>query len=128
MTRLVCPSGDHYPGLIAPDITTNPDLVGDTRLGSNRTLASVVGFPAVSVPSGFTDDRMPVGLEFMGRAFEDAKDLELRLLVRAGDQAPSTAVHHPAADAAVKILAEDLVGLPTGVADVLLGEPLPPWR
>jgi Asp-tRNA(Asn)/Glu-tRNA(Gln) amidotransferase A subunit family amidase len=72
---LVYPSSDHYPTLIAPDITTNPDVLGDTRRGSNRTLASIVGFPAVTVPAGLTTDQMPVGLEFMGRAFDDAKIL-----------------------------------------------------
>jgi len=72
LESLVYPTSDHYPALIAPDITTNPDVVGDTRRGSNRTLASVLGFPAVTVPAGFTADRMPVGVEFMGRPFDDA--------------------------------------------------------
>lgn len=75
LDALVYPTSDHYPALIAPDITTNPDVVGDTRRGTNRTLASVVGFPAVTVPAGFTSDLMPVGLEFMGRAFDDARIL-----------------------------------------------------
>jgi Asp-tRNA(Asn)/Glu-tRNA(Gln) amidotransferase A subunit family amidase len=72
---LAYPTADHFPALIAADIATNPDVVGDTRLGSNRTLASVLGFPAITVPAGFTADQMPVGLEFMGRAFDDAKIL-----------------------------------------------------
>ena len=75
LDALVYPTGDHHPALIAHDITTSPDVVGDTRLGSNRTLASVLGCPAVTVPAGFTNDRMPVGLELMGRAFDDAKIL-----------------------------------------------------
>lgn len=73
LDALVYPTGDLHPAFIAPDIATNPDVVGDTRAGSNRTLASVLGFPAITVPAGFTDDRMPVGLEFMGRAFDDGK-------------------------------------------------------
>jgi Asp-tRNA(Asn)/Glu-tRNA(Gln) amidotransferase A subunit family amidase len=52
---------------------TNPDVVGDTRLGSNRTLAAVLAWPAVTVPGGFTVNGMPVGVEFMGRAFDDAR-------------------------------------------------------
>jgi Asp-tRNA(Asn)/Glu-tRNA(Gln) amidotransferase A subunit family amidase len=35
------------------DVSSNPNE-GDTRRGSNRTLASVMAFPAVSVPAGFT--------------------------------------------------------------------------
>lgn len=73
LDALVYPTGDLHPAFIAPDIATNPDVVGDTRAGSNRTLASVLGFPAITVPAGFTEDQMPVGLEFMGRAFDDAK-------------------------------------------------------
>lgn len=73
LDALAYPTGDLHPAFIAPDIATNPNVVGDTRAGSNRTLASVLGFPAITVPAGFTDDRMPVGLEFMGRAFDDGK-------------------------------------------------------
>jgi Asp-tRNA(Asn)/Glu-tRNA(Gln) amidotransferase A subunit family amidase len=54
---------------------SNPNE-GDTRRGSNRTLASVMAFPAISVPAGFTPDGMPVGLEFMARPFDDAKLLQ----------------------------------------------------
>lgn len=73
LDAFVYPSADHYPARIALDIMTNPDVVGDTRLGSNRTLAAVLGWPAVTVPGGFTVDGMPVGVEFMGRAFDDAR-------------------------------------------------------
>lgn len=68
-------TADHYPHVIAADIMTNPATDGDTRPGSNRTLAPVLGFPATTVPAGFTSDGLPVGLEFMTRAFEDAKAL-----------------------------------------------------
>ena len=54
---------------------TNPNE-GDTRLGSKRTLASIMAFPAITVPAGFTPDGMPVGLEFMARPFDDAKLLQ----------------------------------------------------
>lgn len=67
-------SSDHSPGLVAADVMTNP-AEGDTRLGSNRALAAWVGFPATVVPAGFTPDGLPVGLEIMGRAFDDAKIL-----------------------------------------------------
>jgi hypothetical protein len=50
---------------------TNP-ASADTRLGSNRRLASVLVFPAITVPAGFTPDGLPVGLEFMGKPFSDA--------------------------------------------------------
>jgi Asp-tRNA(Asn)/Glu-tRNA(Gln) amidotransferase A subunit family amidase len=31
----------------------------------------VLGFPALTVPAGFTDDGLPVGLEFMSREFSE---------------------------------------------------------
>jgi Asp-tRNA(Asn)/Glu-tRNA(Gln) amidotransferase A subunit family amidase len=75
LDALVCPSADHYPARLAPDIMTNPAIVGDTRLGSNRTLAAVLAWPAVTVPAGLTGDGMPVGLEFAARAFDDGRVL-----------------------------------------------------
>jgi Asp-tRNA(Asn)/Glu-tRNA(Gln) amidotransferase A subunit family amidase len=45
--------------------------VDDDRLGNNRRLSSVVGFPAITVPAGFTVDGLPVGIEFMARPYAE---------------------------------------------------------
>jgi Asp-tRNA(Asn)/Glu-tRNA(Gln) amidotransferase A subunit family amidase len=71
LDALVYATADHSPERVAPDVMTNPDA-RDSRLGSNRTLASVIGFPAITVPAGFTADGLPVGLEFMARPFTEA--------------------------------------------------------
>ena len=34
-------------------------------------MSPVLGFPALTVPAGFTADGLPVGLEFLGRAFTE---------------------------------------------------------
>ena len=41
--------------------------------------ANLAGLPAISVPCGFTRDRLPVGLQFTGRSMDDAA------VLRAGD-------------------------------------------
>ena len=38
---------------------------------------SVTGLPAVSVPCGFTDDGLPVGLQIVGRQYDDLGVLQL---------------------------------------------------
>jgi Asp-tRNA(Asn)/Glu-tRNA(Gln) amidotransferase A subunit family amidase len=40
--------------------------------GSNCQLSAKSGLPAISIPAGFTDDGLPVGLELLGRAWSEA--------------------------------------------------------
>lgn len=70
LDAIIYVTADLPPELIAGDVMTNP-RAGGTRLGSNRRLASVLGFPAITVPAGFSADGMPVGLEFIGRPFSE---------------------------------------------------------
>jgi aspartyl-tRNA(Asn)/glutamyl-tRNA(Gln) amidotransferase subunit A len=41
--------------------------------------ANLTGSPALNVPCGFTDDRLPIGMQFVGRMFDEAT------LLRVGD-------------------------------------------
>ena len=45
--------------------------------GDNRNLSPAIGFPALTVPAGFTSDGMPVGLELLGRPWTEAMLLGL---------------------------------------------------
>ncbi len=63
---------DHPPSLIAPDVETNPAPADDYGLGDNRLLSPLTGFPALTVPAGFTPDGLPIGIEFLGRPFTEA--------------------------------------------------------
>jgi Asp-tRNA(Asn)/Glu-tRNA(Gln) amidotransferase A subunit family amidase len=67
---LVYATFDHQPTEIPADAMTNASL--DTNgIGNNRRLSPILGFPAMTVPAGFTTDGLPVGIEFLARPFEE---------------------------------------------------------
>jgi amidase len=77
LDALVYATFDHQPGIIADDVMTRtvvPDFAG---IGNNRRLSPVIGFPAVTVPAGFTTDGVPVGIEIMTRPFTEAMLLKI---------------------------------------------------
>jgi Asp-tRNA(Asn)/Glu-tRNA(Gln) amidotransferase A subunit family amidase len=53
LDALVYATFDHQPVLIAPDVMTKP-VIDDDRVGSNRQLSSILGFPAMTVPAAST--------------------------------------------------------------------------
>ncbi len=63
--------------VIAADVLTNPRTTDAYGRGDNRGLSPQIGFPALTVPMGFTSDALPVGLEFLGRPFSEAQLLGL---------------------------------------------------
>ncbi len=71
LDALVYATFDHQVTLIPPDALTSADPNDDYGRGNNRRLSPLIGFPAVTVPAGFTADGLPVGLEFLGRAFSE---------------------------------------------------------
>jgi hypothetical protein len=82
LDALVYATFDHQPALIAPDVMTKP-VIDDDRLGTNRLISPILGFPAMTVPAEFTTDGMPVGIEFMARP----------MIVRHGTKIPAR--HQP---------------------------------
>ena len=61
------------PSVIPADILTRPrafSSYGYSR-GDNRYLSPTLGWPAITVPMGFTSDSLPAGLEFLGRPFTE---------------------------------------------------------
>lgn len=66
---------DAPPSVIPANILTMPrafSSYGYSR-GDNRFLSPTLGWPAITVPMGFTSDSLPAGLEFLGRPFTEAK-------------------------------------------------------
>lgn len=51
-------------------------------------IANVLGLPALAVPMGTTDSGLPVGVQLVGRPFEDERLLELGVLLEMGGEAP----------------------------------------
>jgi aspartyl-tRNA(Asn)/glutamyl-tRNA(Gln) amidotransferase subunit A len=47
------------------------------HMGGNGGFANLAGLPSITVPMGFTADGLPLGLELIGAAYEEAKILAL---------------------------------------------------
>lgn len=64
--------------LVYPAVQEPPALIGEMQTG---TVAAALGararFPSIVVPAGFTDEGFPVGIEFLARAFEEPRLIEL---------------------------------------------------
>lgn len=61
----------------APKLLTNRVQAGDRTVGTVTALTqytrayNITGFPAVSVPCGFSESGLPIGLQLAGRPFDD---------------------------------------------------------
>jgi Asp-tRNA(Asn)/Glu-tRNA(Gln) amidotransferase A subunit family amidase len=71
LDAIVYATYDAAPTVIASDVLTNPRPTDGYGRGDNRGLSPQTGFPALTVPMGFTSDALPVGLEFLGRPFSE---------------------------------------------------------
>jgi amidase len=77
LTAIVYATYDAPPTVIAPDVLTNPRPNDGYSRGDNRGLSPSIGFPALTVPAGFSDNTLPVGIEFLGRPFSEAELLAI---------------------------------------------------
>lgn len=67
-----------------------PTEVPISTPGTNRVIAPALGFPALSLPAGFFEDGLPIGVEFLGRPFSEGT-----LLRAAYDYEQATKHRHP---------------------------------
>ncbi len=73
LDALVYATYDAPPALIPADVLTNPRTIDGYSRGDNRGMSPTLGWPAITVPMGFTADSLPAGLEFLARPFAEAK-------------------------------------------------------
>ena len=60
------------PPILAQQVQAGEETVGTTAALTHFTRPyNITGFPAVSVPCGFSRDGMPIGLQLAGRPYED---------------------------------------------------------
>jgi Asp-tRNA(Asn)/Glu-tRNA(Gln) amidotransferase A subunit family amidase len=63
--------------LVYPTMRRTSAQIGEPQLGGNCAASAATGLPAITVPAGFADDGMPVGVEFLGRPFSEADLLKI---------------------------------------------------
>ena len=63
--------------LAYPPLQRKPSIVGEPQPGATCQLSASTGFPSISIPAGFTADGVPVGIELLGRAWDEPKLLAM---------------------------------------------------
>ena len=71
---------ENYDFIILPTTTTAAFNIGENRNEDNSnwddilvTLASLVGYPAISIPCGFDNNNMPFGIQIIGDIYKENK-------------------------------------------------------
>ncbi len=59
--------------LAYPTMRQETALIGAAPVGATCSLSAHSGLPALSIPAGFTESGLPVGLELLGRVLDDAR-------------------------------------------------------
>ena len=71
--------------LAYPTTREEAPLIGARGGGSNSSLSSNSGLPALTMPAGFTTKEMPVGLELLARPFHDHRLVALAFAYEQGN-------------------------------------------
>ncbi len=90
LAAIVYPTSPRRPGRI--DIAPAPAAGGGR---SATRYANLTGFPDLIVPAGFTGEGLPVGLSFLGRAFDEPRLLALGYAFEQATGARRLPVHTP---------------------------------
>ncbi len=69
--------GESLDALLYPTIRQTARPVGQPQPGSNCALSATSGLPAITVPAGYAEDDMPVGVELLGHPWSESRLIEL---------------------------------------------------
>jgi amidase len=58
--------------LVAPSTSLPTDVYGGEFFGSSTQIASMAGYPSLTLPVGYTNE-LPAGMHMFGRAFSERK-------------------------------------------------------
>ncbi|HJO37298.1 MAG: amidase family protein [Vicinamibacterales bacterium] len=97
LDALVYPTQPRRPTRL--DADPAPTASGGPRRPSPIRFANLTGFPDLVVPAGFTGNRLPVGVSFLGRPFSEPRLLALGYAFEQITQARRLPVHTPALSA-----------------------------
>jgi amidase len=90
---------DSLDAIVYPTSPNPPDLIEGNGGGGGPSpvnLANLSGFPDLIVPAGFTSDRLPVGISFLGRAFSEPQLLAIGYAFEQATKARRDPVYTPA--------------------------------
>jgi amidase len=97
LDAIVYPTSPQRPGLIA---ASDSSLAASGRVlggaASPTNIANLTGYPDLIVPAGFTSDRLPVTVSFLGTAFSEPKLLALGYAFEHATRARRLPRHTPA--------------------------------
>ena len=93
LDAIVYPTSSTRPGLIAAPPAPGPARAPGTESASN--IANLTGYPDLVVPAGFTSDRLPVTLSFLGPAFSEGRLLAIGYSFEQATKARRRPVHTP---------------------------------
>lgn len=72
--------------LVYPTLSLPPAPIGKAQTGSNCHLSAWSGYPAITVPAGYTSDGHPVGLEMLSTPWSEAALLNYAYAFEQGTQ------------------------------------------
>lgn len=73
--------------LVYPTLSSLPAVIGTNQgSGSAPMLSPFSGFPALSVPAGFSDSGLPIGMEMLGREFAEPTLIKLAYSYQEGTE------------------------------------------